>query len=49
MDNKLFEKELSREYPFKGKIFDVAVCKAELPDGAPGRGLPLGRRVRAPH
>lgn len=33
MENKLFEKELSREYPFKGKIFDVAVCKAELPDG----------------
>lgn len=33
MKAQLFEKELSREYPFKGKIFDVAVCKAELPDG----------------
>ncbi len=33
MENKLFEKEISREYPFQGKIFDVAVCKAELPDG----------------
>ncbi len=25
---ELFEKELSRSYPFKGKIFDVAVCEA---------------------
>ena len=33
MNDQLFEKELSREYPFKGKIFDVAVCAAELPDG----------------
>ncbi len=31
---KLYEAELSREYPFRGKIFDVAVCKAELPDGS---------------
>lgn len=30
---KLYEKELSREYPFKGKIFDIAVCEAELVDG----------------
>ena len=34
MENKLFENELSREYPFRGKIFDVAVCSAELPDGS---------------
>ncbi|MGM9647986.1 MAG: NUDIX hydrolase [Eubacteriales bacterium] len=33
MENQLYEKELSREYPFRGKIFDVAVCRAELPDG----------------
>lgn len=31
---KLYEKELTREYPFHGKIFDVAVCKAELADGS---------------
>ncbi len=29
----LYENELSREYPFKGKIFDIAVCEAELADG----------------
>ena len=33
MEHKLYETEISREYPFHGKIFDVAVCKAELPDG----------------
>lgn len=30
---KLYEKELSRTYPFKGKIFDIAVCEAELVNG----------------
>ena len=33
MENKLYEKELSREYVFKGRIFDAALCRAELPDG----------------
>ena len=33
MENKLFEKELEREYVFKGRIFDAALCRAELPDG----------------
>lgn len=30
---ELYEKELSREYPFKGRIFDIAVCEAELTSG----------------
>jgi len=34
MSEKLFEKELSREYVFKGRIFDAALCRAELPDGS---------------
>ena len=33
MNHQLFEKELSREYPFHGRVFDLAVCKAELPNG----------------
>lgn len=33
MEN-LYEKELSRTYPFKGRIFDIAVCEAELVNGA---------------
>ena len=32
MCDKLTEKEINREYPFKGRIFDVAKCKAELYD-----------------
>lgn len=30
---KLYEKELSRSYPFKGCVFDVAVCDVMLPNG----------------
>lgn len=33
MEKPLFETELSRTYPFEGKVFDVAVCQAELPNG----------------
>ena len=33
MNDKLYEKELSREYVFRGRIFDAACCRAELPDG----------------
>ena len=33
MENKLFEKELTREFVLKGRIFDAALCRAELPDG----------------
>ncbi len=33
MENKLFEKELTREFVFRGRIFDAALCRAELPDG----------------
>lgn len=29
----MYEKELSREFVFKGRIFDAALCEAELPDG----------------
>lgn len=29
----LIEKEISREYKFESKIFDVAECRAILPDG----------------
>ncbi len=31
--DKLTEKEISREYKFKGRIFDVALCDAKLYDG----------------
>lgn len=34
---EFYEKELSRSYPFKGKIFDIAVCEAELIDGRKAR------------
>lgn len=34
---EFYEKELSRTYPFKGKIFDIAVCEAELIDGRRAR------------
>lgn len=30
---KLYEREISREIRFEGKIFKTAVCRAELPNG----------------
>lgn len=34
---EIYEKELSRNYPFQGTVFDVAVCEVLLPDGKRGR------------
>ena len=31
---ELYERELNREYRFEGRIFKIAVCKAELPNGS---------------
>ena len=33
MNERLIEKEISREYKFNGRIFKVAKCKASLSDG----------------
>ncbi|MGM9637295.1 MAG: NUDIX hydrolase [Eubacteriales bacterium] len=30
----LTEKEIERFYPFKGRVFEIASCKAVLPDGS---------------